>query len=240
MNSRPVTYILAAMLALASTTASSGQVTPPSQTSEKSLSEGQALLKAGKVSQSIKLLERARNQSPTDAVVLVTLGKAYKEAHQYEKARNALKQAWRAARGTATATAANQELLTLPENLQAPRAKRVVARMRGRRIAAAGLVRVKLIAFTASWAEPCKRLNAAIEKARTEWGDKVELVSVDVDDPKNDYLLEQYDVAPVPTVVFLDQEGKMVSYLVGYSGEAALYQRIKALTSGTKADGSTG
>src|SRR5215471_6163214 len=222
MNSTPVTYVLAAMLALASATASIGQP-PPSRTSEQSLAEGQALLKAGKVSQSLKLLEQAANQSPTDAEVLLTLGKAYKEAHQYEKARNALKQAWRAARGTATATAANQELLTLPEKLQAPRAKRLVARMRGRRIAAAGLVRVKLIAFTASWAEPCKRLNAAIEKARTEWGDKIELVSVDVDDPKNDYLLEQYDVAPVPTVVFLDQEGKMVSYLVGYSGEAALY-----------------
>lgn len=240
MNSKFANIVVSALLAQATTTASFGQGTPSVRPAAQLLSDGQALLKEGKVAQSIKVLEEARKQTPDDGELLLALGKAYKQARQYPKARTALRQAWRAAKGTATATAANQELLTLPEKILAPRAKKVVARMRGKRIAAAGLVRVKLIAFTASWAEPCKQLNAAIEKARAEWGDKVELVSVDVDDPKNDYLLEQYDVAPVPTVVFLDQDGKMVSFLIGYSGEAALNQHIKALTSGTRSPASAG
>src|SRR5262249_40981886 len=117
MNSRAVNYILAATLAIGSTAASFGEDTPASPPPSKALSDGQALLKAGKVSQSIRLLEEARGQAPTDGEVLLTLGKAYREAHQYEKARTALKQAWRAARGTSTAAAANQELLALPQKV---------------------------------------------------------------------------------------------------------------------------
>ncbi len=240
MLSRTLSVALAASVAMALAVDTDCEGAPPSAPPAQAVEDAKAKLEGGRVAEAIRLFEKANKDTPGNADILFNLGCAYKKAQQYQKARTTFRSAWRAARGTPLAARANDELFSLPQKVLAPRPKRVVARIRGRRVAAAGLVRVKLIAFTASWAEPCKQLNAAIEKARSEWGDKVELVSVDVDDPKNEYLLEQYDVAPVPTVVFLDQEGKMVSFLIGYSGEAALNQRIEALTSGTKAPSSAG
>ncbi|HEY9867687.1 MAG TPA: thioredoxin domain-containing protein [Candidatus Obscuribacterales bacterium] len=202
--------------------------------------EGKANLQSGKVSQAVRVLEKAAKSAPRDGAVQLELGIAYKKSKQYTKARTALTKAWRYARGTPIAAQANRELLSLPADILRPQPKQLVARFRGRRIAPAGLVRVKLLAFTASWAEPCKQLQAAIDKARTEWGDKVEFVSVDVDDPKNESLLDQYDVSPVPTVVFLDEEGNMVSFLIGYGGEDALNHHLRTLTSGAKPPGPTG
>jgi thioredoxin-like negative regulator of GroEL len=204
------------------------------------LQEGKSNLKGGKVSQAVRVLERAARAAPRDGAVQLELGIAYKKSKQYMKAKAAFTKAWRYARGTPIAAQANRELLLLPADILRPQPKQLVARFRGRRIAPAGLVRVKLLAFTASWAEPCKQLQAAIDKARTEWGDKVEFVSVDVDDPKNEPLLDQYDVSPVPTVVFLDEEGNMVSFLIGYGGEDALNHHLRTLTSGNKPPGPTG
>lgn len=204
------------------------------------LQEGKSNLQSGKVSQAVRVLEKAARVAPRDGTIQLELGVAYKKSKQYIKAKAALTKAWRYSRGTATAAQANRELLLLPADILRPHPRQLVARFRGRRIAPAGLVRVKLLAFTASWAEPCKQLQAAIDRVRTEWGDKVEFVWVDVDDPKNETLLDQYDVSPVPTVVFLDEEGNMVSFLVGYGGEDALNRHLRTLTSGSKLPGPAG
>ena len=201
---------------------------------ESGVEAGKKALAAGKNAQAIKLLEASVHASPADADALLNLGIAYKRSKNFVKAKTYLRAAMRAGRGTELTARANQELLDMPEKVVAPKSKmkRAIARIKGRRVAPAGITRVKLIAFTASWAQPCKKLQEDIAQARSQWGDNVEVVQVDVDDPKNEQLLDQYDVSPVPTVVFLDQDGQMVTFLVGYSGIDTLNSKVKTLTSG--------
>lgn len=73
----------------------------------------------------------------------------------------------------------------------------------------------KVIEFYASWCEPCRRLQPAMDRARAQYSEEVEFVSVNVDDPKNREMLEEYEVCPIPTLVFVDKQKKVASYAIG-------------------------
>ncbi|MBI4533547.1 MAG: tetratricopeptide repeat protein [Candidatus Melainabacteria bacterium] len=212
------------------------QAEPASQSSPAitPLSQAKAKLHQGKAKEAMLILEKLIQSEPKNGEALLNLGMAYKRTKDYAKAKSTLILARRAVPGTAIAQQANDELLKLPRKIIAPRGKPAFAYIRVRRVAPAGLTRVKLIAFYASWAQPCKQLQADMEKVKAQWGDKVELVTIDVDDPKNEQLVEEYDVSPIPTVVFLNEAGQMVSFLIGYSGEGSLHSQIRSLTAGAK------
>ena len=125
------------------------------------------------------------------------------------------------------AVAANDLLIKLPKDLSAPRQKYSVAKIKGRKVAAAGFARPRLLNFYAAWAEPCKQLSLDLDKVHTQYGEQLEIVKVDVDDPANQKVMEQYDISPVPTVVFLDTEGKVTNYFVGYDSATELNSSVK-------------
>jgi len=203
------------------------QSSVPAGSVPPSLSEGKEKLSSGNWRDAVGLLENAAQVSPTNAEAQFYLGKAYGKAKSYDRAKVALRTAMRLSPASALAEQANQELLSLPRKVIAPRAKRPVARIRGRRIAPAAVMKPKIINFYASWAQPCKLLQPVIEKAKNQYGDQVEFLSVDVDDPKNDHLIQEFDVSPIPTIVFLDGEGQMVTFTIGFSGDAAIESGIK-------------
>ncbi len=80
--------------------------------------------------------------------------------------------------------------------------------------------------FQARWCGPCRALRPVLAKIEKKYAGRVNVVTVDVDDPANQQLVERYGVTVLPTVVFLGTEGE-TSITTGFSGEANIYWGLK-------------
>lgn len=87
---------------------------------------------------------------------------------------------------------------------------------------------IKVLCFSADWAAPCKKVQADLEKLSQE-NQSVSVETVNVDDPNNETLLKKYDICPVPTLVFLDENKEVISYSIGYPGTSTLNKEIDLL-----------
>lgn len=196
--------------------------------------------------QQIKMLEVQCRQAPNFCQPHFELGKALckkaggmkkgcpEQATLYRRAVSELRVAIRKGKGNATSQSANQYLMTLPKDVVAPRTDAdtpMIAAAHGIN----GLMRggeaskPKVLEFYASWCQPCKMLKPLIEKAKTTYGDKVEFVSYNVDDPKTEKLIEDYEVSPIPTLIFLGPDNQVVSYAIGFSGETGINNGLKKI-----------
>lgn len=69
-----------------------------------------------------------------------------------------------------------------------------------------------VVDFWAEWCAPCRMLSPVLEEIADEFGDKIRVVTVNVDDQPS--LASHYVVTSVPTLlVFID--GKIVKTVVG-------------------------
>lgn len=84
--------------------------------------------------------------------------------------------------------------------------------------------------FYATWCGPCNALKPHVEEAKRQFGDKIDFVSIDIDDPKNRALVEQYNVHAVPNMFFLGQQGQVLDHMVGFQGKDALMKAIGRLS----------
>ena len=79
--------------------------------------------------------------------------------------------------------------------------------------------KLTVLQFSAKWCEPCQQMEEAMATAKEQFGDQVEFVKVDIDDPKNAELQAKYDVGPIPALFYLNKEGVVVHETVGYGGK---------------------
>jgi thioredoxin 1 len=82
-----------------------------------------------------------------------------------------------------------------------------------------------VVEFGATWCQPCKQLEPVLVKLSQEWGGKVQLVKVDVDESAN--LTMQQQIMGVPTVI-LFIKGQATARFTGYQDRNRILDKFKA------------
>lgn len=165
--------------------------------------------------------------SPQSAEAHYLLGQCLVNIQKFAEAKLDLKAAMKNGAGGKFTLLANQLMVKLPKNYSAPKQKYANAKVHGHKVAAAGIPRPQVIDFYADWDEPSKQLSTDLDAIKEQYGEQVEILRVNIDDPQNQAIVDQYEVSPVPTVVFLNTDGKINNYFVGYSGKTELDDGVK-------------
>lgn len=230
--------LVLALAAVPAATPVSGQ-TGTVKACKNPLAIGRAKCKAGQLRAALPYLEEAVAQAPASCEAQLALGETCLKLKDFGKARKHLRSAVRVGKGSANAQKANQLLMHLPAQMIAPKTgegTRMIALALGLLSTdrgADGAPRPTVLDFYASWCEPCKQLKPLIEKARAQYGDKVNFVQINVDDPGNEQVIDQYGVSPIPTLVFLSSNGEVVTYTIGFAGEHQVEGGLKKILAGT-------
>jgi thioredoxin 1 len=198
------------------------------------LALGKARMAKGQTKQALPLLQAAVKAQPTSCEAQLCLGQAYVKLKDYAKARAHLRSAIRYGRGSQNAQKANASLMSLPKGLLSPHCgpgTALIARTVGIVSLERGVEASKptVIDFYAAWCQPCKLQKPALDKAKADYGDKVNFLMVNVDDPNSDEIVEKYGVSPIPTLVFLKPDGEVATFTIGYSGDQAVAKAIEKI-----------
>ncbi|QQG43700.1 MAG: thioredoxin [Candidatus Daviesbacteria bacterium] len=78
---------------------------------------------------------------------------------------------------------------------------------------------VKFLDFWAPWCSPCKMMNPILEELKKEWGDKVEVVEINVDENPSE--AQKYGVMSIPTYV-IEKDGKEIGRKIGVTSKEEL------------------
>ena len=194
----------------------------PKAAAPSPLANVKSLLAKNNHNKAIMEIDKYLATNPQSAEGQYLAGEANFKAGNFKKASKCLRTAVRLGKGSQNSIKANALLMKLPKELQSPRTgpdTRMLASLFGlSRLRGDGdSPRPTVIDFYASWCQPCRDMDKALEKAHKTYGEKINIMKVDIDDPKNDKIVEQYEVSPIPTVVFLNTEGEVVTYTIGYA-----------------------
>jgi thioredoxin 1 len=80
-----------------------------------------------------------------------------------------------------------------------------------------------LVDFTAVWCQPCKMLDPIVKQLATDWGEKVKIFKLDVDDSPQ--IAMDYQVMGVPTLM-LFKGGQPVERVTGYQPKDRLQKKF--------------
>lgn len=199
---------------------------------KKLLSDGRAKFAGGQYKEAVRLLEKFVNDCPANADGHLLLGQSYCHLKNFEKARAQLRLAIRTGAGGPGAQKANLALMTLPRHLIAPKSgpqTRMIASMLGLGRSRGGEAKPTVIDFYAPWCQPCKQLDVVISRAKAAYGERVNFMAVNVDDSASQAIMDQYDVSPIPTMIFLGSDGEVKTYSVGFSGDGSVNDGIKKI-----------
>ncbi len=173
------------------------------------LADAKAALDAGKAQMAVSILKRVLEKDPQNPGANLLMGQAHARLKHFLIARQFYTRALRSGRGSEIASDANKMLMLLPQGFAGPQG------MQSRKFKQAS-GKPTVLVFNASWCKPCQDMNEIVSKAKTVAGNRVDFRIIDVDDPKNDSLIEQYSIGPVPTTIFIDANGKVAGFQVGF------------------------
>lgn len=82
-----------------------------------------------------------------------------------------------------------------------------------------------LVDFYADWCGPCKVMAPILQEVKTNMGDEVRIIKIDVDN--NQSLAGQYRIMSIPTLVMF-KNGKEVWRQVGVISASVITQKVRA------------
>ncbi len=88
-----------------------------------------------------------------------------------------------------------------------------------------------LLEFYADWCTTCQGMSGTIQKLEEKYGDRVNLVMLDIDDPQWDQLVQQYRVTGIPQYTFLDESQETLDTVVGKVPQSIMESFFKQLVS---------
>lgn len=80
-----------------------------------------------------------------------------------------------------------------------------------------------LVKFEAEWCGPCKAMKPAVEELANEYGDRLTVVTLDID--QNQQTTYKYGVRGVPTVLLFNK-GQVAAQKVGLARKADLVAMV--------------
>jgi acylglycerol lipase len=97
---------------------------------------------------------------------------------------------------------------------------------------AAGMAggRGKVYAFYSTWADQCNGMRDCLGRLSNQYGNAVDMQLVNIEDAASDPLVDQYNVGPIPTVVFVTPNGQVQSTIIGESTYNNYEQAFRAIT----------
>lgn len=86
--------------------------------------------------------------------------------------------------------------------------------------------KMTLVDFSATWCGPCKMLHPVLESLSGELGDRINFLTVDID--QNPSEANQFGVRGVPTMIIF-YAGKEIERMVGFRDKSSLKKDLEAL-----------
>lgn len=83
-----------------------------------------------------------------------------------------------------------------------------------------------LVDFFATWCGPCQQMAPVVEELANEYGGKVKIGKLDVDD--SGVTAGKYHVMSIPTLIFF-KNGEAVETLVGFQSKEKLKMELEKL-----------
>lgn len=93
-----------------------------------------------------------------------------------------------------------------------------------------GTDKLTLVDFSAAWCGPCKMLHPVLDKLTAELSDKINFLTVDIDESPE--AGNSFGVRGVPTMIIF-HGGKEIERMVGFRDKASLKRDLEALAVGT-------
>ena len=86
-----------------------------------------------------------------------------------------------------------------------------------------------MIDFWAEWCRPCKMIAPALKELAEEYGGKIKVGKVDVDE--NGAIAQRYGILSIPTLLFF-KNGKVVVQMVGAKPKKDILKQIDMVLAG--------
>lgn len=89
----------------------------------------------------------------------------------------------------------------------------------------------KVLHFSQQMCSECRKLEGVMKPVEEEYKGKVNFVDIDVaqDTPQNAALMQKYSVRVVPTLVFIDKNGKVINRTEGSMSKEELERNLDSI-----------
>jgi len=87
---------------------------------------------------------------------------------------------------------------------------------------------------------PCQKMEEVYDQLKPKYQDKIAFISIIINDPKEQALVDRFQVSIIPTSVFLGPDGKVIRKEIGAVTVEEMEEKLKSLSAGTLAGDSMG